>query len=52
MWWLLMGVYNHWTRPVDWTGGLDWWTGDLREIYMQLQSICAQDQLYAVVQYY
>ena len=28
-----MAVYNHWTGledwrtgPVDWTGGLDWWT--------------------------
>ena len=25
-------IYNHWTGPVDWnwvdwTGGLDWWTG-------------------------
>jgi len=19
-------VYNHWTRLVNWTGGLDWWT--------------------------
>ena len=22
-----MAVYNHWTGPLDWTAGLDSWTG-------------------------
>ena len=26
-------VYNHWIGLVDWTGGLDWWTG-LKIIFM------------------
>lgn len=28
-------VYNHWTGPVDWTGGLNWWTHSNR-----LQTYC------------
>ena len=26
-------VYNHWTRLVDWTGGLDWWTDTKNHFY-------------------
>jgi len=24
---LVIYMYNHWTELVDWTGGVDWWSG-------------------------